>query len=630
MAKILIIDDDPSFVHLLTNLIASFGETPVSAMQGTNVFQILEEETIDLILLDIYMPIVSGLTLIKQLKRHSKHQRIPVIMITGVDNLSLMNDCFEAGAADFITKPISPVVLQVRLNAILEKQSDIERLEQEVLERKRAEAALRKLSIAVDQSPDLLFLTDTHHRIEYANPKCLETTGYQLDEILGRKPNIFQNDHSDQPTYDHLLQLVTKKGSWKGQLYNRKKNGERFWVSSSISPVMNEQGKIVSFLVVQADITDRIAAEKALAEKNASLKISENRLRSIIEATGDGIVVLGRDKIIHFVNPASEKIMGKPAEKLVGQTFEYPLILNQSKKIQMLSQDHNEFTVDMRVVETETDDGLVWVASLREIPQSLPEPQVQASKNTAEIAKAPQNKFSTERVSHSQQISSSYLSNISHEFRTPMHAILSFANFGIKKINQSSREKLLHYFEQIQLSANRLMPLIDKLLELSSLESANIHYKKTYQDILPIFLAVIQEQQRFADEKNITIQLLPSKSTTMATFNKTRMIKVLRNLLQNAIHFSDDHNQITININQTEHNLLEVSVSDEGIGVPEQDLENIFIKFFQSNQAKPPAGTGMGLTICKHIIHEHSGKIWAKNNPDKGATFFFTLPVQSL
>ena len=102
MAKILIVDDDPAFVHLLTNLIASFGETPITTMEGANFFSIIEKETIDLILLDIYMPIVSGLTLINQIKKHEVYRHIPVIMITGSDDMNLMTECFEAGASDFL------------------------------------------------------------------------------------------------------------------------------------------------------------------------------------------------------------------------------------------------------------------------------------------------------------------------------------------------------------------------------------------------------------------------------------------------------------------------------------------------------------------------------------------------
>jgi len=635
MANILIVDDDPTFVHLLTNLIASFGATPISAMQGANFFQILKEESIDLILLDIYMPIVSGLTLIKQLKNKKAYQDIPVIMITGTNNLKLMNECFEAGASDFITKPISPVVLQARLTSILEKQKDIIRLKQEIAERKKAETSLRKLSIAMEQSPNILFLTDAKGRIEYANPKCLEITGYQLEEIIARSPHIFQATNANTPSYDHIIRTMNKTDIWKGKLCNQKRNGELFWVSCSISPVLNDEGKVTSFLSIQEDITDKMQAEAILAQKTRSLKISENRLRTIIEATHDGIVVVGQDKVIHFVNPAAERLLGKTAKKLLGELFQYPLTPNQMTEIKIERFEKPDIVADLRVVQTETDDGSVWVASIREIPHIKQNLKQKDNFQDVFIENVhTQNQVETEQGNtegDDLMIPSDNISNMSHEFRTPMHAILSFANFGIKKIEKSSREKLLHYFEQIKLSANRLMPLINNLLELYSLESGKRQLETRSQDIVSIILLVIQDQKIIADEKQIKISFIPPQCKTIVPINKNGMIKVIRNILHNAIHYSDEKTTIRIHIEsitENEKNYLMIHISDEGIGIPDKDLSHIFSKFYQCEHTRQNSGgTGIGLSICKHIILKHGGKIWAKSNTEKGASFYFTLPV---
>ncbi|KPA14105.1 PAS/PAC sensor hybrid histidine kinase [Candidatus Magnetomorum sp. HK-1] len=636
MAKILIVDDDPAFVHLLTNLIASFGETPITTMEGANFFSIIEKETIDLILLDIYMPIVSGLTLINQIKKHEVYRHIPVIMITGSDDMNIMTECFEAGASDFITKPISPVVLQARLSSILERQNSIKRLEKEIKERKKAESLLRKLSIAVEQSPGIVFLTDPQGSIEYANPKCLEITGYQLEDILGHSPHIFHSGSTDSATYDNIWKTISKGGTWKGELCNKKKDGALFWVLCSISPVLDEEGKISNFLAVQEDISDRILAEEALAEKTVALQISERRLRTILETTEYGIVVIGKNKEIHFVNPGAENLLCKPAKELLGNEFPYPFTLNQKTEIQIVRPDHPDIFADLRVVETETDDGPVWVASIRKvsekkiIKQPIEKQIPQIENEVRALKQQPQStSVSTKKIQNS---TSEFISNISHEFRTPMHAILSFANFGIKKSNEVPREKLRHYFDQIKVSANRLMPLIDDLLDLSNLESRKIPYKMTKQDIIPTLQSVIREQKKIADDKKINIQLMPHECKSNSVFNKSAIFKVLRNVLQNAIHYSPEQSNITIKIeNITDENnapWLLLKISDEGIGIPEQELNEIFNKFIQSSKTKTCAGgTGIGLAICKYIISEHKGQIWAENNTGKGATISFTLPI---
>jgi PAS domain S-box-containing protein len=640
MANILIVDDDPTFVHLLTNLIASFGETPISAMQGADFFKIIQEESIDLILLDIYMPIINGLTLIKQLKNHQDYNHIPVIMITGATNLNMMTECFEAGASDFISKPISPVVLQARLTSILEKQKDIDRLKKEIHERKKAEASLRKLSIAMEQSPNILFLIDERHRIEYANPKCLEVTGYKLDEIIGRSPNIFQAESENETTYNQIFQTLSKTDLWKGNLCNQKKNGDLFWVSCSISPVLNDDGKVSDYLFIQEDITDRMKSEKILDQKTRSLEISENRLRTIIEATNDGIVVVGKDKMIHFVNPAAERLFDKASTQLVGEIFPYPLIPNQMTKINIIRSGKPDIDADLRVVSTETDDGAVWVASIREISQTRRK-HSNDDATQSEIIQKPSTENNHRRLQSEkepgriekniQNSSPDILSNISHEFRTPMHAILSFANFGIKKIQQAPREKLLHYFEQIKLSANRLMPVINGLLELYKLESDQRMLTTRKQDILPVINFVIHEQQIFANEKQIEISLVPPQCETIVHMNKHAIMQVVRNVLQNAIHYSEMNSLITITIDTLTDNdekWLVVNISDEGVGIPEDELKDIFSKFYKCEHTNSNnGGTGIGLTICKHIISGHGGKIWAKNNPDKGTCIRFTLPL---
>jgi PAS domain S-box-containing protein len=639
MANILIVDDDPTFVHLLTNLIANFGETPITAIQGANFFQIIEEESIDLILLDIYMPIINGLTLIKQLKRNKAYQHIPVIMITGSSNPDKMTECFEAGASDFISKPITPVILQARLTSILEKQKDIERLKQEISERKKAETSLRKVSIAMEQSPNILFLTDARNRIEYANPKCIEITGYKRNEIIGYTPQVFQASGESTQSYGQIFKTMTKTDTWKGKLCNQKKNGEQFWVSCSISPVLNDEGHVTNYSYIQEDITDRMKSEKELALRTQSLKISENRLRTIIETTYDGIVVIGQDKVIHFVNPAAEKILGKTAKNLIGQLFQFPLKPNQMNEIKIKRPGKSDIDADLRVVLTETDDGRVWVASIREI-KHVPEKHHQTEtiktesiqKNSMENAIA-QESAAQEVVNknlHEQNISG-IVSNMSHEFRTPMHAIMSFTNFGIKKIKEAPREKLLHYFEQIKLSANRLMPLINDLLELYNLESGKHLLQIRSQDIVPIIMVVIQEQQAIANDKQIKISLIPPQCETIAQISKNDMIKVVRNILQNAIHFSDKNSTVRIQIEsmvEDKKKYLVIGISDEGIGIPENELKNVFSKFYQCEHNRPHGGgTGIGLAICKHIVFKHGGKIWAEKNEKKGACIYFSLPI---
>jgi len=134
----------------------------------------------------------------------------------------------------------------------------------DITERKEAEEQLRKLSLAVEQSPASIVITDTHGIIEYVNPKFTQVTGYTLDEARGKKPNILKSGETSPEEYKRLWETITTGNDWRGEFHNKKKNGELFWEIASISPVKNANNVITNFVAVKEDITERKRAEEAL------------------------------------------------------------------------------------------------------------------------------------------------------------------------------------------------------------------------------------------------------------------------------------------------------------------------------------------------------------------------------
>jgi len=134
----------------------------------------------------------------------------------------------------------------------------------DITERKKAEEQLRKLSVAVEQSPVSIIITDTKGCIEYVNPKFTEVTGYANDEVLGKKPSILKSGETPDKEYKHLWDTISSGKEWRGELHNKKKNGELFWEIASISPVRDENNAITNYLAVKEDITERKRAEEAL------------------------------------------------------------------------------------------------------------------------------------------------------------------------------------------------------------------------------------------------------------------------------------------------------------------------------------------------------------------------------
>ncbi len=167
----------------------------------------------------------------------------------------------------------------------------------DITERKEVEGKLRTFFMAVEQNPTGIVITDPMGHIEYVNPHLVELTGYSLEEILGRTPNIFQSGETSDELYAGLWQTIQAGRVWKGELLNRKKNGESYWVSELIAPVLDDNGQVTRLVAMQEDITERKHSEAELMKANARLQVQleENeRLQEQLreEAIHDGLTRL--------------------------------------------------------------------------------------------------------------------------------------------------------------------------------------------------------------------------------------------------------------------------------------------------------------------------------------------------
>jgi signal transduction histidine kinase len=224
-----------------------------------------------------------------------------------------------------------------------------------------------------------------------------------------------------------------------------------------------------------------------------------------------------------------------------------------------------------------------------------------------------------------------FLANISHEIRTPMHGILSFARFGLKKVEESSKDKLKTYFTEIYDSSLKLMDLLNEILDLSKLESGKqSNYTMKYGNIKNIAYSVCHQMGSFAQEKGLNIVVVEKNEEICSFFDEERIVQVFRNLVTNAIKFSTQ-GDITVHIYESQ-GLITCEVVNKGVGIPHAELQQIFDKFFQSSKTRTGAGgTGLGLAICREIIHGHKGKIWAESESDGKTRFIFEIPkVESI
>jgi two-component system sensor histidine kinase GlrK len=227
------------------------------------------------------------------------------------------------------------------------------------------------------------------------------------------------------------------------------------------------------------------------------------------------------------------------------------------------------------------------------------------------------------------KIKTDFFSFMSHELRTPLTTINEGTNLLIECLDeQGTKKKQERLLKIIKEESNRMISLVNSLLDLSKMEAGMMAFNFVQNDIKPLIQQVAREIGPIAETRKIGIKTEIANKLPKVNIDISRMLQVLRNLLINAVKFTPKGGNIRV-ITKTEGDQLIVSVKDNGPGISEKHLETIFDKFQQVNilESHKITGTGLGLSIVKHIILAHGGRVWVESTLGKGSVFTFALPV---
>lgn len=233
---------------------------------------------------------------------------------------------------------------------------------------------------------------------------------------------------------------------------------------------------------------------------------------------------------------------------------------------------------------------------------------------------------------------SEFLNNITHELRTPLTGIMGFAEQGVETIDEADKASFLKYFSKIFDSGERLLTLVNHLLDLAKMESGKMIFNMENQNLMSVIVLVKEELEVVIQKQSLSFEVTPPQFETIAYFDSAKIAQVIRNLVNNAIKFTPKGKRIVVSFNQEEITKgrrdsdkkkisgIKLSVWNEGENIPEDELESIFDKFVQSSTTKTlSGGTGLGLPICKQIMIGHNGIIWAENTQRGGPQFNILL-----
>ena len=306
---ILVVDDTPGNLMTLGSTLSSEFDLQI-ATSGVMGLSLAARNPPDLILLDVMMPEMDGFETCKRLKADPKLKNIPVIFVTSLDDPLSETRGLDLGAADYITKPINVDIARRRIRNILEY--------------KRAHEMLRKLSIAVEQSPASVVITDLDACIEYVNPRFSEVTGYSNAEAIGQNPRILQSGLTGREIYQELWEKLARGEPWHGELVNKRKNGELYWEETHVAPVKNVNGEVTHYVAVKTDITQRKQAE-------ANLVSSELHLQTVVDNEPECVKIVDAQGLLQQMNPSGlamieadslAQVAGRPVIDLIAPEYQ--------------------------------------------------------------------------------------------------------------------------------------------------------------------------------------------------------------------------------------------------------------------------------------------------------------------
>jgi two-component system sensor histidine kinase NblS len=377
-----------------------------------------------------------------------------------------------------------------------------------------------------------------------------------------------------------------------------------------------------NYMSTKLEEYDRHNLDHLMSERNKYVS-ERNKLEHVLMSIADGVVVCGRDNRVQIVNAAATAIFAKDASELVGKPLIFCTEGPDSPQICRVVQDFTDSlspsTLEPVVQHMHLEDKVV---RLHIAPIIL---------NTAFLGSV-MIMHDVTRQAELERMKNEFISNVSHELRTPITSIKSYVdtlcNHGEKLDPDIYRE----FLQIIDDQADRLMFLVNDVLELSRVEEGNREFDLHLLDLRQAAEAAIRSVNLMAKDRQIELNLIAAENLPPVLLNEESIERVIINLLTNAIKYTPVGGRIDVRLeHRAETSEIGCLITDNGIGIPEESLAQIFDRFYRvERKVHTIKGTGLGLTIVKKIIEKHNGRVAVESSLGQGSTFSFFLPTGAL
>jgi PAS domain S-box-containing protein len=502
----------------------------------------------------------------------------------------------------------------------------------DITEQKRQAEQVRLLQSVVVHTNDAILITEAEPidepgpRILYANEAFTRTTGYTLEEVLGKTPRLLQGPNTSRAKLDKVRSALSRWKPITVEVINYRKDGSEFWSEFSVVPVADKTGYYTHWISVQRDITERKRTEEALRQ-------SEERFRRVVENALDIITILDADGTIHYESPSVENVLGYLPAELMGHNFFAYIhpddLANACSGITKAIQA----TEVARPIEfrCQHKDGS-W-RTLEAISQQFiddaPEPRIMVnSRDITERKRLDEVRLALEREKELSALKTRFFSMASHEFRTPLSTILAAAQLLENSPNTSNNpEKWSRNLRRIQDSVKNMVQLLDDILTINRAETGKLEFNPQPLALEKFCRQFVEEMQLSAGTQH-TLTFLCQGKATDACLDEQLLRSILANLLSNAIKYSPKGGQVNCSL-KFESDSVRLQIQDWGVGISPEDRKQLFEPFYRGKNVRHFPGTGLGLVVVKNYVDLHGGSITIASEIDQGTTITIILPLSN-
>ncbi len=479
----------------------------------------------------------------------------------------------------------------------------------------------------VENSLGFVFTCSMEGRLTSLNAFTAETLGFRQEDLVGRMVTELM-DGAGVAAFHDCLNTVETGEEWQGALPLRRSDGvyRRIAVHSRSMQLAGER----RFLIVHGmDVTDQYQAEEAL-------HLATRQRQLILESVGDGIFGIDLNGKVTFINEAGARMLGYTPEQLTGKDL-HELIHHSHDDGTPYSRSTSPILQALRRAEPiRMRDEVFWRSNRTAIRVEYSANPLMEEGRVSGMVVAFQDVSERRRL---ERMKDEFISTVSHELRTPLTSLGASLRLIQSGSLDKRPEKQRQMVEMAIGNCDRLTRLVNDILDFDGAEKRRLPLNRAPVEAIDLLRRAADVAHGVAAQARMEFRIDANASTVFA--DSERVMQVLNELVANAIKFSPPGTTIRMTAENAEgagpgpnHSgakEVRFSVADQGRGIAPEKLERIFEPFHQGDASDSRAlgGTGLGLALCRSIVEQHGGRIWAESGVGKGSRFLFTLPAAS-